>query len=287
MMTRVSAPGPTGRTTPPAGARLRGGLRRLRNRPSLRGVDVVRDVTFADPEPGGPLRLDVYRPSGATRAPRPAVVTVHGGGFASGSRRWVGAVSAELARRGYVTFAIQYRFGPGFAFPAPFDDLSDAVGWVRRRGAAYGADPDRIGLLGSSAGASLALLGATKGWPGIRAAVSWSGMWSLEDLDVEPGPDPERIWAAVENVLGCRHCPERWAEASARANAGPSTVPIMVVNAERELVPALQARRADEDLTRLGIEHRMLLLSGRAHGMAYRRRAVGPSADFLAEHLAP
>jgi acetyl esterase/lipase len=287
MMARVSARGPTGPATSRVGARLRGGLRRLRNRPSLQGVDVVRDVTFADPDPGGPLRLDVFRPSDGAVVLRPSVVTVHGGGFAAGSRRWVGAVSAELARRGYVTFAIQYRFGPGFAFPAPFDDLAAAVAWVRGHGAAHGADPDRIGLLGSSAGASLALLGATKGWPGVRAAVSWSGMWSLEDLDAEPGPDPERIWAAVESVLGCRRCPERWAEASARANAGPSTVPIMMVNATHELVPALQARRADEDLTRLGIEHRVLLLSGHAHGMAYRRRAVGPSADFLGEHLRP
>jgi acetyl esterase/lipase len=261
-------------------------LRRLGNRPSLRGVEVVRDVVFSEPEIDGPLRLDVYRAKEAAGGePRPVVVAIHGGGFAMGSKQWVGAASAELARRGYVTLAIQYRFGPGHIFPAPFRDLESAHGWVRRRAGEYGADPSRIGLLGSSAGASLALLAATRGWPGVRAAVSWSGMWSLEDLEQEPGPDPERIWTAVENVLGCRDCPQRWMEASARAHAGRATAPIMLVNGERELVPALQARRADEDLTRLGVEHRVLIVPGTDHGMAYWRRAIGPTGEFLDRYL--
>src|SRR5439155_22849507 len=92
------------------GARARVGraVRRLRLARPARlpaGVTVVRDVTFSDPTEGGPLRLDLYRPS-ANGSPRPVVVAVHGGGFSAGSKSWMSRICASLAGEGFVAAAI-------------------------------------------------------------------------------------------------------------------------------------------------------------------------------------
>jgi len=93
---------------------------------------------------GEPLLLDVYRPP-ARDTPRPAVVLFPGWGA---SRISLIAQALELARAGYVAFAVDYRWD----WPEFIDDAQLAVRWVRANADGYGVDPERICAYGWSAG---------------------------------------------------------------------------------------------------------------------------------------
>ncbi len=111
-----------------------------------------------------PRRLDVWLPAGSMDVPgreSPAVVLVHGGGWDQGSRGG-GHVPSWLARHEYVVFDIDYRLATPSTptWQHATGDVKCAIGWVKAHATRYGVDPDRIGLLGSSAGGHLALLAA-------------------------------------------------------------------------------------------------------------------------------
>ncbi|MGX7894344.1 alpha/beta hydrolase [Tsuneonella sp. HG222] len=102
--------------------------------------------------------LDIYKPDGSTggtSATRPVLVFVHGGGFVGGRRSghpYPDNIPSWAVREGMVGVSIDYRLAPGAPFPAGANDLSLALQWVRANIANYGGDPQRIVLLGHSAG---------------------------------------------------------------------------------------------------------------------------------------
>jgi acetyl esterase/lipase len=115
-------------------------------------------------KPGGEsLQLDLARPktpSGKT----PAILCIHGGGFRAGKREGWDARCKLLAERGYVAATITYRLAPKSQFPAAVEDCKAAVRWLRANAEKYGIDPERIGVIGDSAGGHLAqFLGVTNG----------------------------------------------------------------------------------------------------------------------------
>ena len=111
------------------------------------------------------LLLDVHIPPHRAR-PRPAVVLVHGGGMWTGSRADMAHPARQLARAGYVAFAVDYRLVDAAAgrhrWPAQLDDVQRAVRWVRANAGRYGVDPGRVGAYGWSAGGQLAALLGTR-----------------------------------------------------------------------------------------------------------------------------
>jgi acetyl esterase/lipase len=109
---------------------------------------------------GAQLIADFYGPQGLDKAP--VLVAVHGGGWQGGNRQIYRHWGPYLARNGYAVFAISYRLSrPGAkSFPDAVYDVKAAVQFVRARAAELGVDPDRIALMGDSAGAHLAALTA-------------------------------------------------------------------------------------------------------------------------------
>jgi arylsulfatase A len=106
------------------------------------------------------LEMDIYRPkepSGDLRA----VVCIHGGGWANGTRANHGSVAQALAARGFVTATISYRLSGEAPFPAAIHDCKAAVRFLRASAKEYGIDPEHIGAIGLSAGGHLAALLAT------------------------------------------------------------------------------------------------------------------------------
>ncbi len=137
-------------------------------------VRSLNDVAF-DGGDGTELLGDLYIPDGVDSAP--VLVAVHGGGWQVGNRKFYLHWGPYLARHGIAVFAIEYRLTkPGAkAYPDAVRDVRSAVGFIRANGAQYGLDPERIGLIGDSAGAHLSALVALAGneppfAPGSRAA---------------------------------------------------------------------------------------------------------------------
>ena len=111
---------------------------------------------------GVELLGDLYLPKGAKSAP--SLVAVHGGGWVQGVRAAYQYWGPYLAARGYAVFAISYRLATkDKTFPHAVQDVLAGVQFVRGKAGEFGIDPQRIGLLGASAGGHLASLAALSG----------------------------------------------------------------------------------------------------------------------------
>ena len=125
----------------------------------------LRDVVYHVPrgmqdQTLPPLHCDLWQPPGIERSGF-ALIYVHGGGYFS-SRKDFGTRGffRRLARQGHVVMDIDYRLAPRADFFEMFSDVLHAVDWMKRNAEDLGANPDKIVLVGGSAGAHLALLAA-------------------------------------------------------------------------------------------------------------------------------
>ena len=100
--------------------------------------------------------LDLYRPDDRSDR-RPMVVFFYGGGWTSGRRQDYGWVGQALASRGFLVAVPDYRLVPQVTYPAFVQDGAAAVRWAQDHAAQFGGDPDRLLLMGHSAGAYIAL----------------------------------------------------------------------------------------------------------------------------------
>src|SRR5712671_6929597 len=118
-------------------------------------LPVARVEERTMPGPAGPIRLRLYWPSAG--GPVPAIVYYHGGGHVIGSLDTHDLIARNLcAGAEAVVVSVDYRMGPEDKFPAAVEDSWAALEWAHANAAALGADPDRIGVHGDSAGANLA-----------------------------------------------------------------------------------------------------------------------------------
>jgi acetyl esterase/lipase len=130
-------------------------------------------ATVIDVDAGGvPVRL--YRDSVADRAP--VILFAHGGGWVMGDLDTHDGLCRHLvAASGWAVLAVDYRLAPEHPYPAAVDDVSGALAWLRRDGAArYGLDPHRIAVAGDSSGGHLAAVVARRardGGAGLAAQI--------------------------------------------------------------------------------------------------------------------
>jgi acetyl esterase/lipase len=124
----------------------------LQEKEPYAGVKVSRDVKYGtDPR----NVVDIFVPE-AGSAGRPVLMFVHGGGMIRGNKRAPGSANVMLfaARHGMVGVNVEYRLAPQFPWPAGNEDLAAAVQLVAAKASELGADPNRIYLMGHSAGAT-------------------------------------------------------------------------------------------------------------------------------------
>jgi len=131
---------------------------------------------FAAPQPTqqtfgyGPARLDIYARDGFRG--RPVVLFIHGGAWRIGNRSNVNAKPGFLLDNGFLFVSIDYRMLPEADVATQAGDVEKAYAYVRANIARYGGDPDRIAVMGHSAGCHLtALTGLRGGLPGVAALV--------------------------------------------------------------------------------------------------------------------
>ncbi|WP_371348123.1 alpha/beta hydrolase [Ancylobacter sp. IITR112] len=134
---------------------------------------------------GARHRLDVYRPASGNGTDLPVVVFFYGGSWDSGERAMYRFVGAALASRGMVVIIPDYRVYPQVRFPTFVEDGARAVRWAKTHAARYGGDPDRLILMGHSAGAQIAAL--------LSLDPKWLGAVGL---------DPQRDVAGLVGLAG-------------------------------------------------------------------------------------
>lgn len=168
--------------------------------PKDRGVAIVARGAAYGPE--GRQSLDVYAPGAKAGAPLPIIVFIYGGSWQSGSKDGYGFAARALASKGFVVAVPDYRLVPAVRFPRFLEDCALAVKWMRANAARYGGDPNRIVLIGHSAGAynaaMLALdpryLGADRS--AVRGLVGLAGPYDFLPLDL---PVTQAAFGGVED----------------------------------------------------------------------------------------
>ncbi len=114
---------------------------------------VQKDVRYGEHERN---LVDLYRPRGVENAP--VLVYVHGGGYRTGDRDLSPLVYSNIptyfARHGYLAMSATYRLAPLASWPSGAEDMRALVDWVRKNARTHGGDPDRLFLMGHSAGAT-------------------------------------------------------------------------------------------------------------------------------------
>lgn len=144
------------------------------------------------------LAMDIYMPkseSNATVKGRPLAIWIHGGAWKRGDKADFPAKNPNLAQalleEGYVLASINYRLSDEAQFPAPLEDSKDAVRFLLEHAKRYGIDPNRMVLMGRSAGGHLATLTATEltsskqapSQPMPKAIISFFGLYDLLALE--------------------------------------------------------------------------------------------------------
>ncbi len=226
---------------------------------------------------GEDLQLDLFAPKDAP-GPFAAVVVLHGGGWAKGSREVVRPIAAALAAQGYVTASVGYRLAPRHKFPAQIQDAKCAVRWLRANAERCHIDSQHIGALGFSAGAHLALLlgltDANDGLEGtggnpeqssrVQAVINISGP---TDLTQPLWPDATRLVLA-DFLGGSREqLPGTYRAASPVSYIHRGAPPVLTIHGTADsVVPYEQAELLHSALRKARVPSRLTALHGRDHG---------------------
>ncbi|HUT48307.1 MAG TPA: alpha/beta hydrolase [Alphaproteobacteria bacterium] len=208
-------------------------------------------------------RVDIFMPSppkpGQRRA---AVIYFHGGGWTIGSRVLDHYIGRALSEMGYVGMLADYRLFPFVRFPAFVHDGARAVAWLRSNAARYGVAPDRIYLMGHSAGAHIAMLLALDprylhkaGVPmhAVRGAIGLAGPYTANprsNLVFRP------VFAGLAN-------PQEARPISFVGNTGPRL--LLLHGGADLLVPPRQAREMGRRYREAGGEARIRVYPGANH----------------------
>ena len=175
-------------------------LTALRGLPSSSDV-VERRIGYAAVN-GAPLTMKLY--ALREHAVRPTIVVIYGGAWRNGDATQCEDVSRALAARGYTVAAIDYRHAPQFHYPAHLDDVRGSLALLRDSAGAWGIDPQRMAVLGRSAGGHLAELTAFS--PGdlpVKAVVAIYSPYDLvEGYRDLPSPDPIGVREVLRDFLG-------------------------------------------------------------------------------------
>lgn len=184
----------------------------------------TRDIAYG---PHGLQKLDVLQPVSPPAGSMPIVVFVHGGAFVRGDKGGEPIFDNVLnyfTRHGMLGVNVNYRLVPDFQYPAAAEDLRDVMRWLREHAGDFGGDPERIFLLGHSAGAvHVATYALDESLQldddGLAGAMLMSGIYSEASEDASGhvyfGDDPD----AVARRVPLTHVPGR-------------RVPLFVIDAE-------------------------------------------------------
>jgi acetyl esterase len=249
----------------------------------INGMTIYHNIQYGYAE-GQALLLDAYIPDGG---PHAAVVVIHGGGWAHGSKAEVDFEGEHLSADGFAAFVVNYRMAPPgghWHASTALEDVRTSVVWVRTNAETYGVDPHRVAALGNSAGANLAMMLGTTGTPGVDrvdAVVEYSGQSDLLRLSTS-----HTIHAAT-NYLGCSStdCSADWTANSPIAYADSQTVPMLLVNSTNELMPLDQATGMATKLQELGLPYQLIVLKGDKHANAFAGDIWPQTIAFLRQYL--
>ncbi|MEO8100671.1 MAG: alpha/beta hydrolase [Acidobacteriota bacterium] len=243
---------------------------------SLQDVEYVKSG-------GQSLRMDAYIPDG--KGPYPAAVIVHGGAWVTGDKqRSVRPLFQPLSQGGMAWFSINYRLASGndpaslisleslAALTGAADDVRNAVVYIRQHATELNVDPDRLVLIGESAGAQLASMAGLRPSPGkpVQAVVAFYSPSDLVDLVTSSNRIPDALKKAVKGspletflMAGLKQLsPQTWVTREAP--------PFLMIHGTADaLVPFQQSEAMCGALKNAGARCELFPVAGAGHGITF------------------
>ncbi len=245
----------------------------------------AREIAYG---PDVKQKMDIAIPKGAVKAP--ILFYVHGGGWSIGDKVAGGASKGPWANgMGWAYVSANYRLVPQATVEQQAADLANALAWLRANAAAEGLDPNRIVLMGHSAGAHLvALLGSDTSY--IKAAgvplSAIKGVILLDgagyDIPTQGSAETNIVKPMYDEAFGTD--PVRQAKLSPTRNAAAPNVPNwLILPIERRADSQAQSRGLAAELTKAGSMASVYVVPGDSH--ASLNKGLGERGDFATEKV--
>jgi acetyl esterase/lipase len=248
------------------------------------------DVIYGRVE-GAALLANIAYPDGPSL--KPAIISVHGGRWRAGNRADASSIKVtEWAEFGYFAMSIDYRLVGGSPAPAPYLDMLCAIRWLHAHADEYRIDPERVYLIGQSAGGQMVSLFATAGEAGfprvggwekartdVKAVISVAATYELNSLSWG------NLWTPVDAAQGkpLAGVEEARRHASPINHVNPSMKPLLVIHSDDDKsVPVQQAADMVEKLKAAGVQHRYVHYTDKGH-MGITDDVVREARAFIAE----
>ena len=208
----------------------------LQERAPRSGIKTHRELVYGLDERH---RLDVHVSENGLHKPAPVVVFFHGGGYIAGARSPLPGLIYDnvpnfFARHGMIGVNATYRLAPRAQWPSGGEDVGRAVGWLKGNIANYGGDPERIFLLGHSAGAThvatwtfMEKVHGMKG-PEISGAMLISGVYAALHREFSAETPRQNQFDYYGDAI------EQWSEMAPFDHIKPGHPPVFVISSQYE-----------------------------------------------------
>jgi acetyl esterase/lipase len=250
---------------------------------------VTLNISYADVVGVDPnlLSLDIYYPAPASDYP--VMVMIHGGGWRQGDKanEDVAALKSQyFVAQGYVFVSVNYRLSPEVMHPVHVQDVAASLAWVYHNIWSYGGDPERIFIMGHSAGAHLAALVATDERyleaNGLDLSIL-KGVILLDgagyDIPYMMDNDSVILRSLYEGAFGTD--PAVWEDASPvnHVEAGKDIPPFLLFHAGNRVDSQVNSQKLADLLTEAGVQNWVVSAPDKNHGTI--NGDIGKTGDWV------
>lgn len=214
---------------------------------------------------------------------RPGIVILHGGYWVGGDKDTWRRAARWYADRGFAVFSANYRLAQDAPWPAQRTDALTAIEYIKEHAAQFDLDPDRLAVLGSSAGGQIAADAGTYGSAAdrVRGVVALSPVLAPYQAYLDgaaPGASTRRrkLRRAAAELAACKPGPARtcwasWYRLTPKNNVSDDDVPMLIAYSRDELVSPTEGIGLRDALRAHGLGATLTVRPGAYHGGALLR----------------
>ncbi|MGE7690383.1 alpha/beta hydrolase fold domain-containing protein [Lysinibacillus sp. NPDC097214] len=240
----------------------------------------TKDIVYGKTTDGVELKLDMWLANEKLKNTlTPAVIKVHGGGWVEGSKGGAPYLNQWFSELGFTVFDIEYRMPPQAGWKDEVADVKSVIGWVVEHADTYKIDPEKINVMGDSAGGNLSMLAAysmgDKTLPPstnvpsvpINTVINFYGPSDMTKF-YQNNPSPGYVQNVMNKYVGGppSQFPDRYQKLSPINYIGEHTPPtIMFLGTSDSLVPTEQAKILGKELSKNNVPHEIYYLPKAEH----------------------